>query len=119
MILHAHELCPAIFLSNELHLGKLSTPHAAGTDVPNFPRLHQVVQRLHRLLYGCSGIESVDLKKVDVRSVQPLQRCLYLIEDRSSGQTPLVLVVLRFVDLLAVVEVTSLYKVGRSSAMRP
>lgn len=119
MILHAHELRPTILLSSELHLGKLSTPHAAGTDVSNLARLHQVVQRLHRLFYGCSGVESVDLKKVDVWSVQSLQRCLYLIENRSSGQTPLVLVVLRFVDLLAVVEVTSLYKVRRSSAMRP
>jgi hypothetical protein len=43
MILHADEFGPAMLLCYELHLRKLRGPHAARTDVADFPRLDEIV----------------------------------------------------------------------------
>lgn len=43
MILHAYEFSPAMLLCDELHLRKLRSPHAARTDIADFPRFDEVV----------------------------------------------------------------------------
>lgn len=94
VVLHADKLGPAVLLGRELQARKLRGPHAAGANVPHLARLDEVVQRLHGLLDGGSGVEAVDLEQVDVRGVEPAQRRLDLVEDGGARQAKGVLVVL-------------------------
>src|SRR5689334_15212409 len=81
LVLHADKLGPPILLCYKLHSGKLSRPHAAGTDVPDLTTLHQIMQSLHGLLDGDTVVESVDLQKINVVGTQSLQGSIDLLEN--------------------------------------
>lgn len=87
-------LCPPVLLSDKLHLSELHSPHAAGTDVPDFSALDEVVQRLHGLLDRYVDVETVDLQEIDVLEVQTLERCVDGVEDGLAGEADVVGVVL-------------------------
>lgn len=63
-----------MLLSDILQLLELPTPHRAGADVPHFPALHKIVQRLHRFFRRNVGVVSVDLEQVDVGGVETSER---------------------------------------------
>jgi len=90
LILHAHELRPTILLCDLIHLRKLPCSHGARSDVSDFSRLYEVVERLHRLVDRRLWVEAVDLKEVDVRELQTLQRRFDSIEYRCTRQARLV-----------------------------
>ena len=109
MILHADELGPAVLLGAELHHGELVGPHAARADVAHLAAAHEVVQRQHRLLDRDRRVEPVsvshlppgrpnrpfsrketlpmDLKDVDVRRLQSLERGVDRVEDCGPRKT--------------------------------
>ena len=62
MILHAHELGPAMLLGTELHHSELIRPHAARTDVPDLTTSYQIIERLHGLLDRGIMIKAMDLE---------------------------------------------------------
>lgn len=66
------------------------------------------MQSLHCFLDGCPGVESVNLQQIDVRSIKPLERGFDLVEDGTSGETKLILVVLHLIELIAKVELPGL-----------
>ena len=82
MVLHRHELGPAVFLGRELHHGELVGPHGGCADVAHLAALDQVVERLHRFFDGDGGVKAVDLEEIEVVGLEALQRCVHGAEDR-------------------------------------
>jgi hypothetical protein len=99
VVLHGHELGPAILLGDILHVRKLERPHGACANITDLARLHEVVQCLHGLGDRDRGIEAVDLQQVDVRRLQSAQARIDSVEDGSSAQAALVDVVLARTNL--------------------
>ena len=64
-----------------LHQLELVRPATAHADIPDLPTLHDIMQRLHRLLDGRVIVEAVALEDVDVVQLQALQRILDRRED--------------------------------------
>jgi len=64
MILHANKFSPAMLLRHELHLRKLSRPHAARANIADFARLDKVMQSFHDLLNWGIGVKAVNLEEV-------------------------------------------------------
>lgn len=87
MVLHGHELRPAVPLGGVLHLGELPGVHRTGPDVADLARLDQVVQRLHRLLDRGVRVEAVDLVEVDVVGAQAPQAVVDLGHHRLAGES--------------------------------
>jgi hypothetical protein len=73
VVLHACELGPSILFGTELHLRKLRGPHARGTNVTYFAGLDNVVESFHCFFDWSVFVKSMNLQKVDVRSVQAFQ----------------------------------------------
>ncbi len=76
MVLHGDEPCPPSLDGDLLAFGELPRIHAAGAQIAHLAALDDVVQRLHRLLDGGVGVETVDLPQVEVVGAQALQRCI-------------------------------------------
>lgn len=70
LVLHANELRPSSVLSNELHARELCSPHAACADISHLTAANQVVESFHCLFDWCIGVETVDLKEVDVVNIE-------------------------------------------------
>lgn len=99
-ILHRHKLRPAIALRRKLHSRKLVRPHAAGTNVPNLPTLNKIMESLHRFLDRHSLVKAMDLEKIDVICIEAFERRIDRGEDTLAGETSLVDIVHRLVDVL-------------------
>ena len=54
--------------------------YRARTDIPNFPTLHNIIQRLHNLLLRRLPIHPMDLQHIDIRP-QPLHARLHSVEN--------------------------------------
>lgn len=98
VILHADELCPAVALGDELHARELRGPHATGADVANLARLHEVVERAHRLLDRRGGVEAVDLEEVEVGRVEAGEGGVDLVENGGAGEAIVVDIVFGRLD---------------------
>jgi len=81
VVLHGNKLCPAVFLCDELQIGKLIGPHRARPDVADFAALNQVVKRLHDFLGWGIWIIAVNLKQINVVRPESLERSFDLVED--------------------------------------
>lgn len=89
------------------------------TDVPHFSVLHEIVQRLHRLLWRHRSIVSVDLQQVNVVGPQPLQTSIHCVEDGCAAQAALVDVVLGLLHFLAVFDMVDAWLLAdRAVALR-
>ena len=88
--LDAHERRPAVHLRDPVHLRDLPRPHVARPEVAHLARLHEVVQRAHRLLQRRRGVERVHLQHVDVRRPQARERRVDLVEERHAREPALV-----------------------------
>ena len=93
VILHTNKLSPAMLLRHELHLRKLSCPHAARADIADFPRLDEVMQGFHGLFDWDIGVEAVDLEDVEIRRVQASQGSFYSCEYGLARETWLVSII--------------------------
>jgi len=56
-----------------LELGELPGVHRRRSDIADLSRLHDVVQRLHRLLDRAVRVETVDLIMVNVVGAEPVE----------------------------------------------
>src|SRR5436190_3466429 len=86
VVLHRDEWRPAVALGDSLGLRELPRVHAARADVARLPGLHDVVQRLHRLLDRRKRIPAVDLVEVDGVHLQPPERRVDRVEDVLAGE---------------------------------
>lgn len=73
-----------------LHLVELPRIAARHANVARIPRLHDIMQRLHRLLDRRFIIEAVALEDVDIVELQALERRLDAVEDVLAAQAVLV-----------------------------
>ena len=85
-ILHTDELGPTVYPCRILHLQQLVGKHRTGTNISHLPTLHHIMQRLHCLLDWGQGIESMDLKKIDIIQLQALQTRIHGIKDMFPAQ---------------------------------
>ncbi len=76
-----------MFLCHKLHLRKLRSPHATRTNITDFSGLDEVMESLHGLFYWDTGVEAMDLEKVDIRGVKAAERGLYGSKDGLAGET--------------------------------
>jgi hypothetical protein len=75
-------------------VSELPGPHRASANVSNLPAYKEVMESLHSLLGSrIVEISPMDLEEVDVRSVEPLQRRLDLVEDCRTSESTLIDVV--------------------------
>ena len=100
IILHAHELGPAVLLGAELHAGELVGPHAAGADVADLVTAHEIVQRLHGLLDGDRAVETVNLQQIDVIRLEAGEGGVHSLENALPREPAVVDVVDGLVDVL-------------------
>jgi hypothetical protein len=82
------------FIGHMIVVSELPGPHRASANVSNLPAYKEVMESLHSL-FGSRIVEisPMDLEEVDVRSVEPLQRRLDLIEDCRTSESTLIDVV--------------------------
>lgn len=69
MIFHNTERRKTVIPCGKLHIVKLITVHGGSAQSPHLSRLHQLMQRLHRLLYGRVIIEP--MYDIDIQIVRP------------------------------------------------
>src|ERR1017187_7160835 len=51
----------------------MPTGEVRATEITNFPRTNEIVERAQRLFDGCDGIETVQLKEVNVIGAKTFQ----------------------------------------------
>ena len=88
--LHRDEARPAVAFGGMLHFGEAPGFHGGSADVARLPGLHDIVQRLHRLLYRRGLIEAVDLKQIDIVQAEPGQAVVDRLEERLAREQPCV-----------------------------
>ena len=86
MVLHRDEPRPAVLALEVQRLAELPRVHRRRADVTRLAGLHDVVQRLQRLLDRGGGVHAVDLVEVDVVGAEPAQAVVDLGEDRLARQ---------------------------------
>src|SRR5215831_13214862 len=80
MVLHRHELRPAVLLRDRQHLRELPGIHARRPNVARLSGAHDVVERLHRLFYRRVVIEAMDLIQIDVVHAETTKRRVDAVE---------------------------------------
>ena len=88
--LDADKRRPPVTLRDARHLRELPRLEVRRADVPDLPALHEVMQRLHRLLWRGERVPEVDLQDVDVRCAKPLEGRRDLVEKRDAREPALV-----------------------------
>ena len=86
-ILHTNKFSPPIPFGAELHHSELICPHAAGAYVAHFPAFYEIVKCFHRFFDRDCFVEAVDLKEVDVGSLETREGGVDGSEDALAGQT--------------------------------
>ena len=86
-ILHTNKFSPPILFSAELHHGELICPHAAGAYVVHFPAFYEVVKCFHGFFDRDCFVEAMDLKEVDVGSLETGEGGVDGSEDALAGET--------------------------------
>jgi hypothetical protein len=66
VVLHGDELVPPIAFCYVLKFLEFPGSHAGCSNVPDFARLHHIVQGTHYLLARNASVEPVDLENVDI-----------------------------------------------------
>jgi hypothetical protein len=74
MVLHGNKLRVPVLLRNMLQSRELIRPHGTGTEVSNFARSHQVMERPHRFLRVNRVVVAVDLEDVKIGRTETLKR---------------------------------------------
>lgn len=86
-ILHTNKLSPPFRFGAELHHSELICPHAAGAYVVHFPAFYEIMKCFHRFFDRDCFVEAVDLKEVDVGSLETGEGCVDGSEDALAGET--------------------------------
>ncbi len=75
-----------MFLLQMTRLAELPGHHGGGAEIAHFAHLHQIMERLERLLPGRRLIATMDLVQVDILGAKPPQALVELGQDRLTRQ---------------------------------
>ena len=81
LVLHRYEFRPVMTLRNVLQSLELPRVHCAGSYVPCFAGLHNIMKCLHNLFHRRECIKAVNLVQVDVIKSQAFEAVIYFGHD--------------------------------------